>query len=133
MGSIAGTSNLNRGLDTLSSATCHTQILKMPEVEKPNSEAQEVESNIKPGGLSFEVVLEAPKTDEQPSLKCPATPTLSAEDIQRKLREAADRRKSMEASTLEKLQEHEKKAEGVRERKATLSASDLEKEDESEP
>ena len=58
----------------------------MPEVEKQSSIVQEGESNIKPGGLSFEVVLEGPKTDEKPNIKCPPTPTLSAEDIEKKLK-----------------------------------------------
>jgi hypothetical protein len=58
----------------------------MPEVEKQASTVQEGESNVKPGGLSFEVVLEGPKTDEKPNIKCPPTPTLSAEDIEKKLK-----------------------------------------------
>ena len=61
---------------------------KMPEVEKQvaSSSIQEGESNVKPGGLSFDVVLEEAKTDEKPTLKCPPTPTLSAEDIEKKLK-----------------------------------------------
>ena len=58
----------------------------MPEVEKQPSTVQEGESNVKPGGLSFEVVLEGPKTDEKPNLKCPPSPSLSAEDIEKKLK-----------------------------------------------
>ena len=58
----------------------------MPEVEKQESTVQEGESSVKPGGLSFEVVLEGPKTEEKPNIKCPPTPTLSAEDIQKKLK-----------------------------------------------
>ena len=58
----------------------------MPEIEKQTSTVQEGDSNVKPGGLSFEVVLEGPKTDEKPNLRCPPTPTLSAEDIERKLK-----------------------------------------------
>ena len=60
----------------------------MPEVEKQvaSSSIQEGESNVKPGGLSFDVVLEEAKTDEKPTLKCPPTPTLSAEDIEKKLK-----------------------------------------------
>ena len=57
----------------------------MPEIEKPITIVQEEESNVKPGGLSFEVVLEGPKTDEKPNIKCPQTPTLSAEGIEKKL------------------------------------------------
>ena len=60
----------------------------MPEVEKQvaSSSIQEGESNVKPGGLSFDVVLEEAKTDEKPTLKCPPTPTLSAEDIEKRLK-----------------------------------------------
>ena len=108
----------------------------MPEVEKQASTVQEGESNGKPGGLSFEVVLEGPKTDEKPKIKCPPTPTLSAEDIEKKLKvfenrykrvslefssqDSEERRKSMEASTLEKLAEKEKRAEEVRAKKANM-------------
>ena len=58
----------------------------MPEIEKQPTTVQEGESNVKPGGLSFEVVLEGPKTNEKPTIKCPPTPTLSAEDIEKKLK-----------------------------------------------
>merc|ERR1712128_36112 len=94
--------------------------LIMPEVEKQPSTVQEGESNVKPGGLSFEVVLEGPKTNEKPTIKCPPTPTLSAEDIEKKLKDVEERRKSMEASTLEKLAEKEKRAEEVRAKKASM-------------
>merc|ERR1711955_182212 len=94
--------------------------LTMPEVEKQPSTVQEGESNVKPGGLSFEVVLEGPKTDEKPNIKCPPSPSLSAEDIEKKLKEVEERRKSMEASTLEKLAEKEKRAEEVRAKKASM-------------
>merc|ERR1712183_152835 len=96
------------------------KVLTMPEVEKQPSTVQEGESNVKPGGLSFEVVLEGPKTDEKPNIKCPPTPTLSAEDIEKKLKEVEERRKSMEASTLEKLAEKEKRAEEIRAKKASM-------------
>merc|ERR1712183_249467 len=96
------------------------KVLTMPEVEKQSSTVQEGESNVKPGGLSFEVVLEGPKTNEKPTIKCPPTPTLSAEDIEKKLKEGEERRKSMEASTLEKLAEKEKRAEEVRAKKASM-------------
>merc|ERR1712106_278393 len=96
----------------------------MPKIEKQTSTVQEGDSNVKPGGLRFEVILEGPKTDEKPTLRCPPTPTLSAEDIERKLKEVADRRKSMEASALEKLAEKEKRAEEVRAKKASMPQVD---------
>ena len=42
----------------------------------------------KPGGLSYEFVLEEARSQrsEHPHLKCPATPTPSAQDIERKLK-----------------------------------------------
>ena len=60
----------------------------MPEVEKQSSSSsiQEGEANVKPGGLTFDVVLEEAKTDEKPALRCPPTPTLSVEDIEKKLK-----------------------------------------------
>merc|ERR1711892_1040057 len=100
----------------------------MPEIEKQTSTVQEGDSNVKPGGLSFEVVLEGPKTDEKPNIKCPQTPTLSAEGIEKKLMECEERRKSMEASTLEKLAEKEKRAEEVRAKKASMPPVEGEKE-----
>merc|ERR1711970_1125099 len=102
--------------------------VRMPEVEKQESTVQDGESNVKPGGLSFEVVLEGPKTEEKPNIKCPPTPTLSAEDIQKKLKEVEERRKSMEASTLEKLAEKEKRAEEVRAKKASMPPLEGDKE-----
>eukprot|EP00092_Neocalanus_flemingeri_P099390 GFUD01126787.1.p2 GENE.GFUD01126787.1~~GFUD01126787.1.p2 ORF type:complete len:104 (+),score=51.84 GFUD01126787.1:51-362(+) len=92
----------------------------MPEIEKQPLTVQEGDANVKPGGLSFEVVLEGPKTNEKPSIRCPPTPTLSAEDIEKKLKEVEERRKSMEASNLEKLAEKEKRAEEVRAKKASM-------------
>ena len=64
----------------------HTE--RMPEIEKQasSSSIQEGDSNVKPGGLRFEVVLEDAKTDEKPILRCPPTPTLSVEDIEKKLK-----------------------------------------------
>ena len=64
----------------------------MPEVEKQSSSSsiQEGESNVKPGGLTFDVVLEEAKTDEKPALRCPPTPTLSVEDIEKKLKVKPD-------------------------------------------
>ena len=61
------------------------KLSSMPEIEKQASIVQEGESNVKPGGLSFELVLEGPKTDEKPNINCPQTPTLSAEGIEKKL------------------------------------------------
>merc|ERR1711879_836275 len=89
------------------------------------------ESLEKPGGLSFEVVLEDAKIKEAPKLECPATPTPSVEDIEKRLKEAENRRKSMEASTLEKLAQEEKKREEVRAKKASVSETE-EKEEEKE-
>merc|ERR1712106_816962 len=85
-------------------------LFRMPEMEKP-------------GGMSYEVVLEGAKKAEQPTVKCPSTPTPSVKDIEKKLKEAEDRRKSMESSTLEKLAEQQKRAEEVRAKKATMTAS----------
>ena len=45
----------------------------MPELEKP-------------GGLSYEVVLEDAKKADQPAIKCPSTPTPSVKDIEKKLK-----------------------------------------------
>ena len=55
----------------------------MPGIENT---PQEGAASVKPGGLCFEVVLEGPKKDEKPNIKCPPTPTLSAEDIEKKLK-----------------------------------------------
>merc|ERR1711942_387878 len=99
---------------------------RMPEVDKQTSLAQDGESLEKPGGLSFEVVLEEAKTTEAPKLECPPTPTPSVEEIEKRLKEAEERRKSMEASTLEKLAQEEKKREEVRAKKAELAESPAE-------
>merc|ERR1712112_627563 len=101
-----------------------SQVFTMPEVDKQPATVQEGESNVKPGGLSFEVVLEGPKTDEKPNIKCPPSPCLSAEDIEKKIKEVEERRKSMEASTLEKLAEKERRAEEVRAKKASMPPVD---------
>merc|ERR1712212_1405127 len=65
-----------------------TQGARMPEVEKQSAVASEGsgESLEKPGGLAFEVVLEDAKIKEAPKLECPATPTPSVEDIEKRLR-----------------------------------------------
>merc|ERR1711944_325838 len=107
-----------------------TRATRMPEVEKQSAVASEGsgESLEKPGGLSFEVVLEEAKIKEAPKLECPPTPTPSVEDIEKRLKEAENRRKSMEASTLEKLAQEEKKRE-VRAKKASVSEPE-EKEEE---
>merc|ERR1719249_476390 len=101
----------------------------MPEVEKQSAVASEGsgESLEKPGGLAFEVVLEDAKIKEAPKLECPATPTPSVEDIEKRLKEAENRRKSMEASTLEKLAQEEKKREEVRAKKASVSEPEKKK------
>merc|ERR1712212_1037184 len=87
-----------------------TEGARMPEVEKQSAVASEGsgESLEKPGGLAFEVVLEDAK-----------------------IKEAENRRKSMEASTLEKLAQEEKKREEVRAKKASVSEPE-EKEEEEE-
>merc|ERR1711928_86432 len=111
----------------------NTGAARMPEVEKQSAVASERsgESLEKPGGLSFEVVLEEAKIKEAPKLECPSTPAPSVEDIEKRLKEAENRRKSMEASTLEKLAQEEKKREEVRAKKASVSESE-EKEEEKE-
>merc|ERR1711944_254402 len=110
-----------------------TRATRMPEVEKQSAVASEGsgESLEKPGGLSFEVVLEEAKIKEAPKLECPSTPAPSVEDIEKRLKEAENRRKSMEASTLEKLAQEEKKREEVRAKKASVSETE-EKEEEKE-
>merc|ERR1711963_596 len=110
-----------------------TRATRMPEVEKQSAVASEGsgESLEKPGGLSFEVVLEEAKIKEAPKLECPSTPAPSVEDIEKGLKEAENRRKSMEASTLEKLAQEEKKREEVRAKKASVSETE-EKEEEKE-
>jgi len=78
-----------------------------------------------------QVVLEEAKIKEAPKLECPSTPAPSVEDIEKRLKEAENRRKSMEASTLEKLAQEEKKREEVRAKKASVSETE-EKEEEKE-
>merc|ERR1712126_235102 len=109
-----------------------TRATRMPEVEKQSAVASEGsgESLEKPGGLSFEVVLEEAKIKEAPKLECPPTPTPSVEDIEKRLKEAENRRKSMEASTLEKLAQEEKKREEVRAKKASVSEPEEKEEEE---
>ena len=84
--------------------------------------------------VCHQVVLEDAKTGDKPSVKPQKTPTLSAEDIEKKLQvettqgilstkdiymqEVENRRRSMEAQTLEKLAEKERRAEEVRAKKA---------------
>merc|ERR1711971_170145 len=129
MGSAASASKGERHKQ--GSKTRAARIYRMPEVEKQSAVASEGESLEKPGGLSFEVVLEEAKIKEAPKLECPPTPTPSVEDIEKRLKEAADRRKSMEASTLEKLAQEEKKREEVRAKKASVCEPE-EKEEEGE-
>ena len=60
------------------------------------------------------VVLEDAKTAEKPAITPgPESPSLTAEELEKKLREVEDRRKSLEAATLERLAEAEKRAEEV--------------------
>jgi len=92
----------------------------MPEVEKQMYDAETAECEMKPGGVKFQVILEDAKKTELPELRSPPTPSPSVEDIELKLKAAEDRRKSMEASALEKLAEKEKRAEEVRAKKASL-------------
>merc|ERR1711971_144268 len=122
-----------KGKDT-SKQGSKIQAARMPEVEKQSAVASEGsgESLEKPGGLSFEVVLEEAKIKEAPKLECPSTPAPSVEDIEKRLKEAENRRKSMEASTLEKLAQEEKKREEVRAKKASVSESEEKKEEEEE-
>merc|ERR1712038_418507 len=130
MGSAASASKEERHNNELS----ETPAARMPEVEKQSAVASEGsgESLEKPGGLSFEVVLEEAKIKEAPKLECPSTPAPSVEDIEKRLKEAENRRKSMEASTLEKLAQEEKKREEVRAKKASVSESEEKKEEEEE-
>ena len=58
----------------------------MPEVEKQMTAAEEAELEVKPGGLSFEVILEDAKTTEVPDIKSPPTPTTSLPEIESKLK-----------------------------------------------
>ena len=70
---------------------------------------------------SFKVVLEDAKTSEKPKVT-PSTesPSLTAKEIEKKLQQVEDRRKSLEAQTLERLAEQEKRAEEVRAKKASM-------------
>ena len=66
-------------------------------------------------------MLEDAKTSDKPKV----TPSsdaagLTAKEIEEKLQKVEDRRKSLEAQTLERLAEAEKRAAEVRERKATM-------------
>lgn len=96
----------------------------MPEVEKQLAEAEVAECEVKPGGVKFAVVLEDAKKTEAPEMRSTPTPSPSAQDIQLKLQAAEDRRKSMEANTLEKLAEKEKRAAEVRAKKASIAETD---------
>ena len=58
----------------------------MPEAEKQMTAAEEAELEVKPGGLSFEVILEDAKTTEVPDIKSPPTPTTSLPEIESKLK-----------------------------------------------
>eukprot|EP00088_Acartia_fossae_P022978 TRINITY_DN24045_c0_g1_i1.p1 TRINITY_DN24045_c0_g1~~TRINITY_DN24045_c0_g1_i1.p1 ORF type:complete len:112 (+),score=59.58 TRINITY_DN24045_c0_g1_i1:23-358(+) len=92
----------------------------MPEIGKKIEKAESADCEEKPGGVKFQVILEDAKTSDVPEMRSPPTPSPSVEDIELKLKAAEDRRKSMEASALEKLAEKEKRAEEVRAKKASL-------------
>ncbi|CAN8001873.1 unnamed protein product, partial [Ixodes hexagonus] len=70
------------------------------------------------GGLKYELVLAEPCTTESP-IKRPTTPpkSISAEDIQRKLKEAEERRQSLEALKLNELNEKMSRLAEVNQRK----------------
>ena len=72
----------------------------------------------------MKVVLEDAKTTEKPSIGggggAGESPNLTAEDIERKLKESQNRRKSLEAATMERLAEMERRAEEVRAKKASM-------------
>ena len=60
------------------------------------------------------MVLEDAKTSDKPAITAsPESPSLTAEELEKKLQEVEDRRKSLEAATLERLAEAEKRAEEV--------------------
>ena len=67
-----------------------------------------------------EVVLEDAKTAEKPVIGSGESPTITALDIEKKLEESQNRRKSMEAATMERLAEMERRAEEVRAKKASM-------------
>ena len=67
------------------------------------------------------MVLEDAKTTEKPTIGGGGeSPSVTAEDIERKLEESQNRRKSMEAATMERLAEMERRAEEVRAKKASM-------------
>ena len=67
-------------------------------------------------------MLEDARTAERPAITpSPESPVITAEDIDKKLQEVEDRRRSLEAATLERLAEAEKRAEEVRDLKSILS------------
>ena len=71
----------------------------------------------------MKVVLEDAKTTEKPSIGGGGggeSTNLTAEDIERKLKESQNRRKSLEAATMERLAEMERRAEEVRAKKASM-------------
>ena len=66
-------------------------------------------------------MLEDAKTSEKPKVTPSSdSPGITAKEIEKKLQKVEDRRKSLEAQTLERLAEAEKRAAEVRERKATM-------------
>jgi hypothetical protein len=81
-------------------------------------------------GGSFIFASSNTTSKEPPKLECPSTPNPCGEDTEKRLKEAENRRKSMEASTLEKLAQEEKKREEVRAKKASVSETDEKEEEE---
>lgn len=79
----------------------------------------------KENGLSFEVILDKDKVPkEKPPIKDPmAMSVTSLQDIEEKQKAAEERRKQHEQEILEKLNQHEKRAEEVRANKEKLIAS----------
>ena len=57
----------------------------MPEISKYTTTVQEGEATTKPGGVSYEVVLEEAKTTDKPNI---TTTAMLVEDIEKKLKVA---------------------------------------------
>eukprot|EP00095_Tigriopus_kingsejongensis_P000325 maker-scaffold292_size219010-snap-gene-1.44 protein:Tk00325 transcript:maker-scaffold292_size219010-snap-gene-1.44-mRNA-1 annotation:"PREDICTED: stathmin-like" len=86
--------------------------------------AEEASITEKENGLSFEVILDKDKVPkEKPPLDPMSASVTSLKDIDEKLKAAEERRKQHEQEILEKLNQHEKRAEEVRANKEKLLAS----------
>merc|ERR1739844_313871 len=94
--------------------------IKMSEKEKKCS--NEDLTNSTQGGVTFDVLIEEAKSNEKPSVTTPTATATTVEEIERKLKRVELRRKSMEASTLEKLAEKLKKGDEVRAKRASMLA-----------